>query len=228
MELLLSRLAYECIRYAIEVPTGTDFLYADYCNRTFEYNSDFNVQSEMVWGRINTAIGKLYSNHKVSTFVKEYPVVKPKGGMPYAVLDADVGEVLNVVDFSMEAGYTNFSFRRNRTMGETKVEDRVNIVGGIVGDSVMVEYYRQPKRFGPEDVKAVTETDDPNIDLSDYGLTPAGFDYVVSYVEAKVTELIDPVISARKQTEADSILTSINQEPKFSQDHIGAYYGGIC
>lgn len=227
MELLLSKLAYECIRYAIEVPTGTDFLYADYCNRTFEYNSDFNMQSEMVWGRINTAIQNLYSKHKVSTFTAKYKVNRADGILPYAVLGKDVGEVTNVVDFSSDGSYFNYSFRRGRVMGETKPEDRVTIVNGIPSDYVTVEYYRQPKRFSPTDIVAVTETSDPNIDLSDYGITPQGFDYIVNYVQAKVTELVDPVISARKQEEASQILTSINQEPRLSQDHIGVYDGGI-
>ena len=227
MELLLSKLAYECIRYAIEVPTGTDFLYADFCNRKFEYNSDFNMQAEMVWGRINTAIQNLYSAHKVSTFTKRYAVHKEKENLPYVVLDKDAGEVANVVDFGSDGSYFNYSFRRGRTMGEEKVEDRVTIVNGIPGDNVTVEYYRQPKRFSSTDVVAVTDTDDTNIDLSDYGITPQGYDYIVNYVQAKVTELVDPVISARKQSEASEILTSINQEPKFSQDHIGVYEGGI-
>lgn len=228
MELLLSRLAYECIKFAVDVPTGTDFLYADYCNRSFEYNSDFNMQSSVVWGRINTAIQYLYNMHKVSTFTKRLKVVQGDGTLPYAVLSKDVGEVLNVVDVSSGNGsYTNLPFRRGRAETDTGVEDRVTIVGGIASDYVTVEYLRQPKRFTSDDIRQVTDTEDPNIDLSEYGITPAGFDYIVNYTEAKVIELVDPVISARKEMEANSILQMINQEPRFSQDHIGAYDGGI-
>ena len=138
-----------------------------------------------------------------------------------------MGEIANVVDFASDGSYFNYSFRRGRVAGDREVEDRLAIVNGIPGDMVTVEYYRQPKRFSPDDIVSVSDGTDGNIDLSDYGLTPQGFDYIVNYVEAKVTELIDPVISARKQNEASEILTSINQEPKFSQDHIGVYRGGI-
>lgn len=227
MELLLSRLAYECIKYAMDTTTSVDFLYADYCNREFEYNSDFNSQATIVWGKINTAIQNLFTYHKVSTFTKFYEVKQENNGLPYIVLDKEVGEVINVVDILSNGLYSNFSFRRNRVSTDNGVEDRITILNGIVGSKVCVEYYRQPKRFDENDIVAVTSTTDNNIDLSDYGLTLAGYDYIVNFVQAKIIELLDPVIAVNKTNEANNILSSIHQEPRFSQSQIQTYDGGI-
>lgn len=227
MELLLSKLAYECIKYAIDTATSTDFTYNSYCNGDFKYNSDFTSQSNIVWGKINTALQNLFTYHKVSTFTKYFEVKKEDGELPYIVLDKEVSEVLNVVDILPNGLYSNFDFKRNRVATDAGVEDRITITNGVSNDKVCVEYYRQPKRFNDDDIVSVTTTADKNIDLSDYGLTLACYDYIVNFVEAKIIELLDPVIAYNKTTEANNILASIHQEPKFSQDHIQTYYGGI-
>lgn len=218
-KLLLSKLAYDCIKYAMNVPSGSDFLYSAFLSGTYDDNSDYQTQANAVWDNLNEAFGQLLVSRKLRTFTKSLSFVS---GTDYVVLPDDIGEVLNAVDIHKNGLYFNLDFRTTlETNDDGDVENRLYVLGGIHGDAVTIEYFRAIPRFDRESLVALTsDLADNNVNLAEYGLTYSGYQFMKEYIKAMALEILDPSMKDVKLNKALNDLMKMPSEVKFSQDRV--------
>ena len=219
-DLLLSKLAFECIKDSITLPNG-DFQYSAFTRGEYDNNDDYILQEKRFWAVVNTAITKLVENNKLPTNLEQVEVLRDENNRPYFIKPDNVEQILNVIDFYNE-GHHNFTFREVFENGQRVVKLNSN---ALVGDVVYIEYKQQIPRFKKEDIIAITEEVgliiDNNVDLSSYGINRSMFDFLCEYCKGEIMFLIDPAIGTAIKNNAEYLLQTLKTySEQYAQDNI--------
>ncbi len=196
---LLSRLAFECVRDSITLPSNTEFHYENYCSGGYSRtNYDWALQDKKVFPAINLAFARLTQYNKLPLFTKEFSysdIVLDANDNPYIVVPDDCDSLVNV--YTKYSGMTRqFSWREANFDGERRVyiSFPVNISSSLV---FFVEYRKEIPEFSEDDLVAIeivddTTVSDENIDLAIYGVDKRIYQFIKAYVKSEVQEELDP------------------------------------
>lgn len=201
----LSKLVFECVRDSITLP-NVNMNYVSFVNGDYDNTKDYINQISGVFGALNLALSRLYDNNKTLFQVKDVEIENNE------FLFND-GEIVNIV-LIKNSNYKHYEFRSLK-----KGKDRyVHILGNDIPKVLTVEYKPAIPHFDKENMTRIsldqdneTIVVDNNIELEDYGITDAMCSYLKEFVEAQLTEYIDPVMSNNHNNRAEQYFQTIKQ-----------------
>lgn len=201
----LSKLAFECVKNTINLPTNKNLNYISFIRGEYDNIRDYTLQIGGVFTALNLAIARLVTNNKIA-FLTDKIIIEPR--RLYQIIKFEKGQILNVV-FLKNDGYDRIEFR-NINATEYMVSAAIN-----KETEAIVEYRPNLPFFTLEDIQTTSDTElnENDVELIDFGVTDLMCNYLIEFVKGQLLETMDANLASLHISRAEQYFA---QMPTYS------------
>lgn len=217
----ITEIAYECVRDCADRGSSSEFTYEAFLlpdgeNRFIE-DPDYAGEMSSVWGALADACTRLYSAGKTCTTLSDPLEYDHTTGVVSLPSDCVASGVQNVFAELPGGRRINLGFS---VYGAKLIADLAGVVGPNA--TIRVEYRPRVKRFRRSDVQPLDdEGNDPNPDISEWGLTDEMVGSIENYVMGRITLDKDPALALQLMNLAQNQWEELpDGQPGFGQRRI--------
>ena len=206
--MLLSKLVYLSVKNVIYL-SDKSFTYDTFLSGDFDNDSDYAININNVFSPLNEAISRLNELDKIPYQVESVKASQIIDGMlDLSLLSKKVNSIVHIVQI-YNSTYRTLPFRKRGA-------NQVFILGYIdKSRDVYVEYKEDIPSFDYSDIQKIaignnSEVIENNIDLkSEYGISESASNYIMEYVQGKLSEPIAPELANLHITRSEQYMSDL-------------------